>query len=126
MYKRIALITDEKEKSEVIDELLDRFGDLPKEAENLLNIALIRYMASTFGINRVVLQQKKLVFLFEQENQLTPEVFATLLDEYGLRLTIYGGTEPRVSLVLGKALVAREALLLLHKINDVIKNSAES
>lgn len=67
MYKRIASISDDAEKTEVIDELLDRFGDLPKEAENLLDIALIRFLASSFGINRVVLQQKKLVFLFEQK-----------------------------------------------------------
>ncbi|NCB41893.1 MAG: transcription-repair coupling factor [Clostridia bacterium] len=123
MYKRIASIADASDKSEVLDELLDRFGDLPKEAENLLDISLIRFMASSFGINRVVLQQRKLVFLFEKENILTPEIFAVLLDEYGLRLTIFGGTEPRISLVLGKGWVTHEALMLLEKIHRVIKGS---
>ena len=123
MYKRIASITNEAEKSEVIDELLDRFGDLPKEAENLLDIALIRHIASRLGINRVVLQQKKLVLLFEKENLLTPDIFAALMDAYGLRLTVYGGTEPRISLVLGKHSVVKEALMLLHRINDTEKGS---
>lgn len=121
MYKRIASISDESEKAEVMDELLDRFGDLPKQAENLLGISLIRFLASSVGINRVVLQQKKLVFLFEEKNLLTPEVFAVLLDEYGLRLTIYGGAEPRISLILGKGAVIQEALLLLNHIHAVIK-----
>ena len=126
MYKRIALITDETEKSEIIDELLDRFGDLPKEAENLLDIALIRYMASQLGINKVVLQQKKLVFLFEKENLLTPEIFAALMDEYGLRLNVYGGKEPRISLVLGKSPVVKEAFSLLSKMNETRKIPAKN
>lgn len=123
LYKRIALITDEEEKSEIIDELLDRFGDLPKEAENLLDIALIRYLASQLGINKVVLQQKKLVFLFEKENSLTPEIFAVLMDEYGLRLTVYGGKEPRISLALSKAPVVKEAFSLLNQMTAVRKIS---
>lgn len=123
MYKRIASISDQVEKDEVIDELLDRFGDLPKEAENLLDIALIRFLASSFGVHRVVLQQKKLVFLFQEKNVLTPEIFATLLDEYGLRLTVFGGKEPRISLLIGKDSLTREALSLLNRIQTVINVS---
>ena len=113
MYKRIAAITSEEEKFEVTDELLDRFGDLPKPAENLLDIALIRSMASRCGISKVALQQKKLVLLFEENNCLGPELFAALLDDYGMRLTIYGGVEPRIALVLEKEPVAREAEIIL-------------
>ena len=113
MYKRIAAITSEEDKFEVTDELLDRFGDLPKPAENLLDIAFIRYMASKCGISKVALQHRKLVLLFEEHNCLGPELFAALLDDYGMRLTIYGGVEPRVTLVLDKAPAAQEAEVIL-------------
>ncbi len=113
MYKRIAAITSEDDKFEVTDELLDRFGDLPKPAENLLDIALIRYMASKCGVSKVALQHRKLVLLFEEHNCLGPELFAALLDDYGMRLTIYGGVEPRVTLVLDKAPAAQEAEVML-------------
>ncbi|MBR2098467.1 MAG: transcription-repair coupling factor, partial [Firmicutes bacterium] len=113
MYKRIAAITSEEDKFEVTDELLDRFGDLPKPAQNLLDIALIRSMASRCGISKVALQHRKLVLLFEEKNCLGPELFAALMDDYGMRLTIYGGVEPRVTLVLDKAPAQQEAEVIL-------------
>lgn len=42
IYKRIAGIENEKECDDMREELLDRFGEIPKSAENLLRIALIR------------------------------------------------------------------------------------
>ncbi|MBP5750852.1 MAG: DEAD/DEAH box helicase, partial [Firmicutes bacterium] len=113
MYKRIASIASDDDKYEVTDELLDRFGDLPRPAQNLLDIALIRSMASRCGISKVALQHKKLVLLFEEKNCLGPELFAALMDDYGLRLTIYGGVEPRVALALDKAPAAQEAEVIL-------------
>ncbi len=121
MYKRIASMMNQEDKLEVIDELLDRFGDLPKEAENLLDIALIRSMASVLGVHKIVLQHKKLVVIFEKKNSLTPEALGVLLDDYGLRLTIFGGVEPRLSLSLEKLPVAQEALALLSLITDSIE-----
>ncbi|MCR4725242.1 MAG: transcription-repair coupling factor, partial [Clostridia bacterium] len=113
MYKRIASIASDDDKFEVTDELLDRFGDLPKPAQNLLDIALIRSMASRCGISKVALQHRKLVLLFEEKNCLGPELFAALMDDYGMRLTIYGGVEPRVTLVLDKAPAQQEAEVIL-------------
>ncbi|MBR4467257.1 MAG: transcription-repair coupling factor, partial [Clostridia bacterium] len=113
MYKRIASIASDDDKFEVTDELLDRFGDLPKPAQNLLDIALIRSMASRCGISKVALQHRKLVLLFEEKNCLGPELFAALMDDYGMRLTIYGGVEPRIALVLDKAPASREAEIIL-------------
>ena len=38
MYKRISSVYSEDDRSEVTDELIDRFGDIPRETENLLDI----------------------------------------------------------------------------------------
>ena len=60
IYKRIAGIEDEKECDDMREELLDRFGEIPKSAENLLRIALIRshahrlYMPEVKGKNEVI------------------------------------------------------------------------
>ena len=42
LYKRIALIENEYDRLDIMDEMIDRYGDMPKPAENLLMIALIR------------------------------------------------------------------------------------
>ena len=45
IYKRIAEIETAEESEEMLEELIDRFGDLPKSVENLLYIAKIKSMA---------------------------------------------------------------------------------
>lgn len=45
IYKRIAGIETEEETEEMLEELIDRFGDPPKSVENLLYIAKIKSMA---------------------------------------------------------------------------------
>ena len=42
MYKRIADIETEEEWQDMQDELIDRFGDMPKAVQNLLDIVLLR------------------------------------------------------------------------------------
>jgi transcription-repair coupling factor (superfamily II helicase) len=42
IYKRIATIGNEEEKDEMLDELIDRFGEPPRPVQNLLAIAQIK------------------------------------------------------------------------------------
>ncbi len=54
VYKRIAAISSEDEYEEMADELMDRYGELPKSAQNLLEIALIKALAHEAGITQLV------------------------------------------------------------------------
>lgn len=45
IYKRIAELETEDEKTDMIDELVDRFGEPPKSVMNLLNIAILKAKA---------------------------------------------------------------------------------
>jgi len=56
IYKRIASLETEEEIDEMLEELIDRFGDLPKPVENLLYIARIKSMAHQVYLTEV--QQK--------------------------------------------------------------------
>ena len=53
MYKRIAGIFTEEELSELKDELIDRYGEMPAAVDNLVNISFIRQMAHEIGTTRV-------------------------------------------------------------------------
>ena len=53
LYKRISLISSRYDLEDMTDELLDRYGDLPKAASNLLRIALIRSLAERCGITQI-------------------------------------------------------------------------
>src|SRR5699024_1145055 len=45
MYKKIAAVRSRDDEDEIIDELIDRFGDVPQSAVNLVKISHIRYLA---------------------------------------------------------------------------------
>ena len=55
-YKRIASITDPSGVTEVHDELVDRYGQLPKPVGNLLAVALFRAHARGAGLTEIALQ----------------------------------------------------------------------
>ena len=45
IYQNIALCKNEQDIQNIIDEIIDRFGNMPKELENLIAIARIKYLA---------------------------------------------------------------------------------
>ncbi len=55
MYKRIAMIETEEEKLDVIDELTDRYGDIPAAVDALLTVAQIKAMCHRVFITSVSL-----------------------------------------------------------------------
>ncbi len=56
LYRRMAHIRTEDEAEELLDEIVDRFGDPPKGVMNLVAVALLRARASSVGISK--LEQK--------------------------------------------------------------------
>lgn len=54
IYKRIAGIANEEEYEDMQDELIDRFGNMPKMVNNLLLVALIKAMAHKRFITEVI------------------------------------------------------------------------
>jgi transcription-repair coupling factor (superfamily II helicase) len=49
MYKRIAAIENGEDAMDVMDEFIDRFGDIPAEVVNLIDVTEIRNVAREFG-----------------------------------------------------------------------------
>jgi transcription-repair coupling factor (superfamily II helicase) len=58
IYRRMADAQNSQDLIAIREELLDRFGELPEEAENLMAVAELRTMAKSFGLTEVVLQGK--------------------------------------------------------------------
>lgn len=116
VYKSIASCATDSDRSDILDELGDRFGEPPRQTLNLIETAITRSLASRCGIARLVAQKDKLVFAFAEENILRPEIFAKLADIYGSSVSIYGGREPRISLAVREGDVPRQAQEVLKLI----------
>ena len=64
LYRRIALIRSEEDYLDLQDELIDRFGDPPAPALNLLSIALLRARASACGVCEINHRAGSVQFVF--------------------------------------------------------------
>ena len=64
-YRRIADIRTKEDSLDVIDELLDRYGDLPKSVMGLIDIALIRNKAISMGIYEIKQNENNLLLYID-------------------------------------------------------------
>ena len=64
LYRRLADLKTQEETDQFAAELIDRFGDLPHEVENLLNIAEIKQLCKKAGVSSVEAGPKGAVLAF--------------------------------------------------------------
>ena len=64
-YKRIALIRNDDDAYDVTDELIDRYGELPKPVEGLIEVAGIRNLAKSLGITEIIQGKEGISFYTE-------------------------------------------------------------
>ncbi len=98
MYKRISFIRTFAEESDIIEELKDRFGDVPRETRDLIKIARIKGMADELRVKRVYEVDKHIIMSFDQFSHITAESIVAINAEFGVRSFIHGGNKPYVRL----------------------------
>ena len=69
LYNELSLIKDEKTLLEYEQKLIDRFGALPKQAVSLLNSIKIKWIATKFGVEKLVMKQGKMICYFVSDQQ---------------------------------------------------------
>jgi len=87
IYKRIANIENEEESDEMLEELIDRFGDLPKSVENLLWIARIKAKAHACYLKEVSEKGDRISFVFIERAKINPAKIPEFLSAYKNALT---------------------------------------
>ncbi|MBR4304771.1 MAG: transcription-repair coupling factor, partial [Clostridia bacterium] len=99
VYRRIAAITDIEDFRDMQDELIDRFGDIPANAQTLLDIALLRADASRLDIKEITQKNGRLFFYLRD---IQPERVLALcaLPDFKVRLAVSAGDKPNFALKL--------------------------
>ena len=84
-YKRIAAIRDAEDAADVLDELIDRYGDVPPSVSGLVDISLIRITAAAAGIYEIG-QKKDQLILYS--DALRADRLRPVLAKLGGRVTL--------------------------------------
>jgi transcription-repair coupling factor (superfamily II helicase) len=91
LYKRLASCRDDPEVDRIRDELLDRFGVMPEEAENLIEVIRIKILARRLGIASIDQQKGELVLTAAESTQIDPQRLLRLLTQAKGRLRVTPG-----------------------------------
>ena len=68
LYRELDSLSDEDALLAYQKRLIDRFGKLPEEAEQLLNVVRLRWLCCKLGIEKVILKQERLSLYFTTKN----------------------------------------------------------
>lgn len=69
LYNQLGAIKDEEGLKQFENQLIDRFGELPEEVEDLLNSVRIKWIATNLGLEKVLMKKGKLVGYFINDQQ---------------------------------------------------------
>lgn len=96
MYKKIASIENEYDEMEITDELIDRFGDIPRETLVLIKIARIKTLARKNNFNRLAVKRDKIRFFANEGGGPNPQGLAAAAEKFGMKIFIHGGVSPEI------------------------------
>lgn len=82
IYKRIASIENEEEMDDMLEELIDRFGDVPKKVQQLLTIALLKAFAHSIYVTSVEQKGEALRFVMYEKAKVHVERIPALIERY--------------------------------------------
>ena len=96
IYQNIALCRSEDDIRDVIDEIIDRYGRMPKEIENLIDVARIKNLAREVGVIKILQKQDNIVFYFDA-NSFNMDIVDVLIKKYKNKIKFSPSHEPYIT-----------------------------
>ena len=129
IYQNIALCKNEQNIQDVIDEIIDRFGNMPHELENLIAIARIKYLSKQLNVSKIASKNMTRVASSSmQASEKTAVVFTfepnkfeldlnQLVQKYGNKIKFSNGIKPMVTLEIAN----NHERQILHDVTEFLK-----
>lgn len=99
VYQDIALCRTEEDLQNIMDELIDRYGTMPKEVENLMEVARIKNGCIAANVIKISQRSGNAIFYFDAK-KFNMEIVDTLIQNYQNRIRFSPGKEPYITLKL--------------------------
>jgi transcription-repair coupling factor (superfamily II helicase) len=94
IYKRISAIQNEEDAENMVDELLDRYGDPPKSVTNLIDVAKLRAEAHRAYISEIRETPLEIRFSLYPKARLDAAGFQALLEPYRGEMEFHAAGKP--------------------------------
>ena len=94
MYKRIASVATEADRAEMLDELIDRYGDVPAVVETLLDVSQLRALSNRLGASQVSRGRGGAVFRLDEKYIPDPVLLMRAMTEISPDLNFARASKP--------------------------------
>ncbi|MBE5981277.1 MAG: transcription-repair coupling factor [Paenibacillaceae bacterium] len=111
IYKRISSIENEEEHMDMQDELMDRFGEMPKPVENLLKVAALKALAHSAYVTEVNINRQEIRFTMYRNAKLKVEGIPKIIEQYKGDLKFHMGDEPKFAYLDRKKNATTDAMI---------------
>ena len=108
IYKRIAGIETEEEKDEMLEELIDRFGEPPKSVLSLLRVARLKALAHAVYITEIKQTGSLIKLTMFERARINPEKIPELITQYKSSLKFNMAENPYFTFDLKNGSVAKK------------------
>mgnify|MGYP000525689887 CR=1 FL=1 len=114
VYQNIALCRNKEDIENTKNDIIDRFGKMPQEVENLLKIARIKEICNQKGIIKITQRNNNIIFTFANNESFDMPI-DELIKKYGDRIKFSPGKEPYITYKL------KDQSKTLEEIKDFLK-----
>lgn len=117
VYQDIAIAKEESTLLDILDEIIDRFGDVPKEVNNLLEIAKTKLLAKKANVIEVKSKGQNVVLVFD-ESKFNVNIVNELIKKYPKDIMFSPTQKPYITYIIQKDTNGQK---LLTKVQELIK-----
>lgn len=118
MYRKIAVVADDEDETDIIDELIDRFSEPPKPVMQLIQLSKLRHMASRLNVETIEQKKDEYALEFTEGFELALDLMNEITSVFGKKVRFSFGERAAITLSEDKRpLDAVEKLLELMKIH---------
>ncbi len=123
IYKRISGIENEEEFMDMQDELMDRFGEIPKPVINLLKVAGLKALAHSAYVTEVGINRQEVRLTMYKNARLKVEGIPKLVEQYKGDLKFQMGDEPKFTFLDRKKNQSTDVMMKYAE--EILKQIAE-
>ena len=119
IYKRISLLRTREDREDILEELIDRFGDVPEPVVNLVDIAHLRALCGDMGILRVTHVPGLMTMRYDKNRVPDVKLLYQALYETDQRLMLSASREPALLFrdgKLGAAPMLKKSVPVMEKL----------
>lgn len=100
LYRRFSEM-EYAQREDLLDEIIDRFGNPPPEVEMLWRVASLKGLCRLLQVRGINVRQGVVRITFGQHAPISPEKLLKLLDEHKRTMSFKNGTEPQLTYRMG-------------------------